>query len=135
VKFYIATGLANFKNHNIIRDELIRLGHEITYDWTVHGSVKEKGIEILQEKGMLEAKGVEDADFVVVLLPGGRGTHSELGMSIALKKKTIIWAQVENKDFFKACKKTCIFYHLAKQFVGNFDLLPQMINGYILRAD
>ncbi len=132
MKFYIATGLKNFEKHNIVRDGLLKLGHEITYDWTIHGSVKNKGIEELQEKGMLEVKGVKDADFVVVLLPGGRGTHSELGMSIALGKKTIIWARDEDEDFFKACDKTCIFYHLVKQIIGDEDIIPQMIDNYIL---
>lgn len=137
MKYYIATALKNAKNHNIVRDGLNKLGHEITYDWTTHGSVKHKGKEVLREKGNLEQKGIEEANFVVVLLPGGRGTHTELGMAIALGKKVIIWCSEEDKYFFEACDKTCIFYHLEEvdRVVGRFEELPSIINNILWDKD
>ena len=40
MKYYIATGIKRAKEHNLIRNALNKLGHMITYDWTIHGSVK-----------------------------------------------------------------------------------------------
>lgn len=117
MKFYIATGLAYILEHNDLRDLLTAKGHEITYDWTIHGSVKGGGQERYTEIARNEARGIYDADFVVVMLnpPTSynimRGTHVELGMAIACSTmpKIIIfanpsvWEQIE--------KNPCIFYH------------------------
>lgn len=85
MKFYIATTLDNWCVHNLVRDILSKQGHEITYDWTIHGPAWPKGLDFVREIALNECSGVLHADFVVVLLPAGRGTHVELGMAIALK--------------------------------------------------
>jgi hypothetical protein len=69
--------------HNSVRDALKNRGHEISYDWTLHGSVKSVSKERLREVASLELDGISEADFVVVLLPGGNGTHSLL-MQLAM---------------------------------------------------
>ena len=74
--------------HNMVRDDLKKCGHDLTYDWTLHGSVKSVSKERLREVASLELDGVSEADFVVVLLPGGNGTHLELGFSIAREKES-----------------------------------------------
>ena len=66
----------------MLRDSLQTMGHEISYDWTLHGSVKSVSKERLQQVAMLELDGILEADFVVVLLPGGNGTHLEFGFAI-----------------------------------------------------
>jgi hypothetical protein len=109
MKFYIATGLENHAAHNNVRDRLTALGHELTYDWTVHGPVWRSGVDVIRKTAIAERRGVEDADFVVVLLPGGRGTHAELGMALALRKPVIIWASDDSQ--FGAVPQTCAFYH------------------------
>lgn len=87
MKFYIATGINNAYTHNIVRDLLIKEGHEITYDWTLHGAVISKGLERCKEVCLLEIEGVYTADVVIVIWPGGRGAHVELGIAIASKKQ------------------------------------------------
>ena len=77
MKYYIATSIKRAKEHNLIRDALNEFGHQITYDWTVHGSVKNTSLELLKKVGQAEIEGVKYADFMVVLLPGGNGTHPE----------------------------------------------------------
>lgn len=79
---YIATGLENFGQHNLLRDSLKPYGVGITYDWTRHGPVYRDGDRRCREVSGLEAEGVIEADLVVVMLPGGRGTHVELGIAI-----------------------------------------------------
>lgn len=107
--FYIATSLSRAPEHNQLRDALVNRGYRITYDWTVHGSVKTSSLTRLEEVAHYEARGVLSADIVIVLLPGGFGTHAELGMAIGAQKKIILHS--EDGEIFTACEKTCAFYH------------------------
>lgn len=82
MRYYIATTLENHAEHNRIRDILNAAGHECTYDWTEHGSLMkfpERRAEVAQK----ELNGVIEADVIIVLMPGGRGTHVELGAALA----------------------------------------------------
>lgn len=109
MRVYIATRLENYAMHNAVRDALIAQGHEITYDWTVHGPVWRDGTERIAEVQGLERDGVAHAHVVVVLLPGGRGTHVELGMALALGKSIVLWSP--SADVFTAHPDSCAFYH------------------------
>ncbi len=109
MKFYIATSLSRAGAHNMIRDSLQALQHEIAYDWTLHGSVKSVSYERLQEVAILELNGVLESDFVVVLLPGGHGTHLELGFALASGKK--IFLHSEDPSLFELGPQTNAFYH------------------------
>lgn len=108
-KFYIATSLSRANHHNFVRDLLVQRGHELTYDWSVHGSVKSTTVEKLNQVAHKELEGVLSADFVLILLPGGHGTHFELGAALATGKNVILHSQEEY--FFEPCEKTCAFYH------------------------
>ncbi len=109
MKFYIATSLSRVTAHRVVRNALRTHGHEISYDWTLHGSVKSVSIERLQEVAVLELDGVSEADFVVVLLPGGNGTHLELGFAIARGKKVFLHS--EDSLIFELGPQTSAFYH------------------------
>ena len=108
MKFYIATTLENAAQAREVATALKAAGHEQTYDWTRHGSVQAGGFHAIREAAMNEEKGVRDADIVVMLLPGARGAHAELGMAIALKKWVIIYGRKET-DFIQT-GRTCAFY-------------------------
>lgn len=110
-KFYIGTSLSRAKEHNFVRDLLKQRGHELTYDWTLHGNMKSTTVEILNTIAHKELEGLLSADFVVILLPGGHGTHFELGAAIAAGKNVIIHS--EEKALFEPCQKTCAFYHFS----------------------
>lgn len=108
---YIATKLANHAQHNEVRDRLAELGISLTYDWTEHGSVKDTSESRIIEVAEAERAGVWMADIVIVLLPGGRGTHAELGMAVSQQRTTIIYAPPEvAKGAFSVSKETCAFY-------------------------
>ena len=107
--FYIATSLSRAKDHNRVRDLLTEQGHTITYDWTLHGSVKSTTVQRLAEVAEKETDGVMSADIVIILLPGGYGTHAELGMALGTGKKIIVHSA--DQAPFTACEKTCAFYH------------------------
>lgn len=109
MKYYIATKLENHGEHNRLRDMLNAAGHECTYDWSVHGPVYGSGLEKVREVATLELQGVLDADAVVVLWPGGRGTHVELGAALAAGKPVVVASDVEGHHV--ASPETCAFYH------------------------
>jgi len=108
MKFYIATGLANYEAHQELRDQLVALGHEITYNWTEHGSVQKESDAVKEQTAINEWLGVSDADVLIVLLPGGRGTHAEIGIALGTETKVVLVgseeAQLQNG-------LTCVFYY------------------------
>ncbi len=109
---YIATRLENTEKYFEVRAALKELDVGISYDWTLHGPVWRSGAERIREVSICEFKGVELADYVIVILPGGRGTHCELGMAIALGKQIFILAESpEVQNMQGATPETCAFYH------------------------
>ena len=120
LRFYIATRLERAADHNYVRDRLVSFGHEITYDWTIHGPVWRSGVDRIREVAAAEMQGVMTADVVVTLLPGGRGTHAELGMGLALRKQIVLHGTEQD---FGATPETCAFYHGEKTIhvIGALD--------------
>jgi nucleoside 2-deoxyribosyltransferase len=83
-KFYIASGLDNFGLVRQVAETLKAAGWTHTYDWTKHGSVAGLGEQAFVDCAKNEVEGVIAADVVIALLPGGRGTHVELGIALGL---------------------------------------------------
>ena len=123
MRIYIATSLDNAAEHNKLRD-LLDPRHELTYDWTTHGSVQHEGEDVIRSVAYKEARGVSDADLCVVLLPGGRGTHVELGIAIGAEVPVYIYN-------YRAYPQWCAFYlhHLVRLFdADEFELMVACIN-------
>ena len=119
MKFYIASKLENYEQVSYLAGKLKSAGWTHTYDWTIHGSVKESSIELLKEVGQKELNGVKEADVVIILTPQGRGTHTELGIALALNKQ--IYLCHSDRTFFCYDDNTSAFYWLPQvnQFVGS----------------
>ena len=109
-KFYIGTGLANRDQHNVVRDFLVGLGHEITYDWTVEEDDFSKGKEPLAAIAQKEVDGIKAADYVVILWPGGRGMHVEMGVAISELKDVHFVTPIESHH--DCAPGTSAFYYL-----------------------
>lgn len=110
MKYYIATGLKNAHRAQQLRRRLNANGHVWTYDWTEHGAAGHLGEDRLSQIAVHEFYGVTVADVLIVLLPGGKGTHAELGMAIAMGKPIIIWD--ETRAEWVCDNDTCSFYWL-----------------------
>jgi nucleoside 2-deoxyribosyltransferase len=141
MKFYIASGLENAALVKKVRDELQQGGDQITYDWTLHGSVQDFP-DKWREVGHAEIKGVLDADFVVVILPGGKGTHTELGIALAKyeylnyqkKQQFKIFIYEETDSFFShPNQRICVFYYQAPcvRVVGSIEHLYRVIETHL----
>jgi len=129
MKFYIAS---NLKNHEQVKSlaTLLKLsGWEHTYDWTVHGSIKEIDVETLKSIGLKEYEGVKNSDIVIVSAPQGRGTHVELGMAIALNK--VVYIYHTDDKYFRCDDNTSAFYWLPNinHFVGSIGELVEKMQA------
>lgn len=132
MRYYIASRLENAPRVRELKSILDVQGWNHTYDWTVHGSVQSAGPEVIAEVARAEARGVEMAQVVIVLLPGGRGTHTELGMSIAWHmaaepRRTILLSESAEIDFGQDGRTCCFYHHPAVERVSTWgDLLAAL---------
>jgi hypothetical protein len=104
-KVYIASRLENAAAVRELRDELAKHDVVLTYDWTEHGSVQNEGAERMRDVAHAEASGVEEADLVIVLLPGGRGTHVEIGIAIGAGVDILLVGEQQSEGH------DCAFYN------------------------
>jgi len=112
MKFYIATRIEHADKHRALANELRQRGHEISYDWTTRGSVTGNA-DGLKDTAIAEATGVRDADCTIILLPGGRGTHVELGIAIGvgMMRQDFPRPILIVGDTGGLTKDTCALYH------------------------
>ena len=122
MKFYIASRLENAEMVSKLAAVLKAAGHIQTYNWTEHGSVQDEDIGIINQVAENELRGVKSADMVIVLLPGARGTHTELGIALGCGNKDIIIC-AETNDALLQDGRTCSFYWTTGtiHIIGGFD--------------
>ncbi|MGA2813598.1 MAG: nucleoside 2-deoxyribosyltransferase [Candidatus Acidiferrum sp.] len=87
--FYLATRKDRGNEADALSAELQAHGWQRTYAWTALDSTTTEGFA---EVALKEIAGVRDADVLIVLLPGGFGTHVEIGAALALGKPVILHA-------------------------------------------
>jgi nucleoside 2-deoxyribosyltransferase len=107
MKFYIASSFKNIDKVKYVSKKLKDKGYIHTYDWTINKNVTT--LEELKEIGQKEKNAVMESDFVVILLPGGKGTHIELGIALGQGKKIFLYSPDGAIDNFET---TSTFYHL-----------------------
>lgn len=119
MKFYVGSGMKNWELVNNYAKLLKENGWEQTHDWVKNISDDISRDDMIKYAS-LESQGVADADVVIMLLPGGRGAHIELGMAMALNKK-IFLCSTTKEDF--NIENTVAFYELPKvtQLVGKAE--------------
>lgn len=85
--FYVATALERGEEAKTFAAALANLGHELSYAWWDHGSVQSEGPDRIAEVARAESGAILRSSLFVALLPGGRGTHIEIGLAIAAHEK------------------------------------------------
>lgn len=123
-KFYIAS---SFNNIEKVREVSIRLkdkGFIQTYDWTQNE--RAATLEDLKEIGEKERIAVLEADFLIVLLPAGKGSHIEFGIALGQGKKIYLFSENDDIDNFET---TSTFYHLdnVEKIMGTVDELVKRV--------
>ncbi|MEH7443808.1 nucleoside 2-deoxyribosyltransferase [Bacillus sp. JJ1122] len=124
MKFYIASC---FKNRDIVKAMAAQLkieGFYHTYDWTIND--RADSMELLASIGESELSAVRNSDFFVMLLPGGKGSHIEMGIALGLGKRIYLYSP--NNDIYEF-DKTSTFYHVAgvTKFVGDTQSFMQFL--------
>ncbi|MCT4784801.1 nucleoside 2-deoxyribosyltransferase [Exiguobacterium aestuarii] len=124
MRFYVGSSFANIEDVRFIRDQLTAFGHAHTYDWTQNE--RAASIDALRMIGEEEVTGIQTADFVVILLPGGKGAHVELGIAIGMNKAVFLY---DLGDQMMNMEETSTFYHVdaVQRLGGPFHDLPHQI--------
>lgn len=107
MKYYIASSIANKEIVNLTIKSLNNLGFINTYNWTLNEKADNK--LKLKNIGIEELNAVKDADILIAILPGGKGTHIEMGIAIGFNKPVLI--AYFNKELISV-DNSATFYHL-----------------------
>ena len=124
VNFYIASSFKNIEQVRELSSVLKLKGFTQSYDWTQNE--KANSFEKLATIGEKEKEAVMNSDFLVILLPAGKGSHIELGIALGLGKRIYIYSPTNEINEYD---KTSTFYHIKdiNKFVGNFDSFKQYL--------
>lgn len=106
MKYYIASSFANKEIVNQTIKSLNNLGFINTYNWTLNEKADNK--LKLKKIGLEELNAVKDADILIAILPGGKGTHIEIGIALGCNK-TIIIAYFNEE--LVSIENSATFYH------------------------
>lgn len=118
MKFYIASSLDNIEMVRHVAGQLKQKGFFHTYDWTVNG--RANNLEKLKKIGQEEKEAVMQSDFIIIILPGGKGTHIEFGIALGLSKRIYLYSP---DDEINDPSKSSTFYQLPEvnKFVGEIN--------------
>jgi hypothetical protein len=93
---YIASTLSNAPRVRQLRDRLATMGIGLTYDWTSHNNgapyIDDSDPDLKRSIAYTELMGVRQAKAVLVVLPGGCGTHFEMCAAYLWRKPIIMLA-------------------------------------------
>ncbi|MFX3675013.1 MAG: nucleoside 2-deoxyribosyltransferase [Paenisporosarcina sp.] len=130
MKFYVASGFQNKEQVRFVAAELLKYGWYHTYDWTQNN--RANSLEDLQRIGILEKDAVAQSDLVIVLLPGGKGCHIELGMAIAGNKKIFLYSP---DQMVMNMETTSTFYHLPEVdiYLGTIEELVEKVKATFVK--
>ncbi|WP_153727557.1 nucleoside 2-deoxyribosyltransferase [Salinibacillus xinjiangensis] len=127
MNFYIASSLKNKEKARYVASRLKEYGFSLTYDWTRNAPAET--YSELKEIGEMEKEGVRQADFLVMIMPAGVGSHTELGMALAMRKRVYLYSP--DHDIFDI-QNTSTFYYVngIHKFVGLLDNFISEIHHY-----
>jgi hypothetical protein len=124
MKFYVRSSFKNIDSVRYVTTSLKEVGFTHTYDWTLNG--KAQDIPALREIGEKEKSAVMESDFVMILLPAGKGSHIELGIALGLGKRVYLHSPDQQ---INDPATTSTFYHVTgvQTFIGTLDSFIQEV--------
>jgi nucleoside 2-deoxyribosyltransferase len=90
MNFYIGSSFSNIHHVRELAAFLKVQGFQQTYDWTANSRADSVGE--LRSIGEAEFAAVKKADFIVIILPAGKGSHIELGLALAFGKRVYLYS-------------------------------------------
>lgn len=130
-RFYVASSFKNVENVRYVAQSLESKGNLNTYDWTGIEGASDGSTLTLEDLGHIgqkERDGLLKADVVVILLPGGKSAHVEMGIAIGQAKRIFLHSPDAAIDNIET---TSTFYHLpeVEKCYGTLDELLEEITG------
>jgi hypothetical protein len=124
-KFYVASSFKNLDTVRYVSKQLINKGYIHTYDWTKNE--RASTVEDLREIGQQEKDAVMEADFIIILLPAGKGSHIEFGIALGLEKRIYLYSPDEEVNRLET---TSTFYHLPEvhKCIGTIEKLIETVS-------
>ena len=105
-RFYLSTRRDRSAKVAPLLEALKAKGWERTFDWADREASSESEYGDL---AVAEITGIREADVVIVILPGGRGTHVEIGVALAMGKPVILHAP--NRKTLESPYPCAFHYH------------------------
>lgn len=115
--FYLSSRFSNTTNVKKVATDLLNLNFSQTYDWTTISQVT--SMEQLKTIGKEELKGIQAADFLVLLTPAGKSSHVEMGIALASNLRVYVHSFDSN---ILSMEETSVFYHLPNVTIVVGDL-------------
>ena len=115
-KVYVASAADDWPQARKMQVCLEHCGFEITHDWTEgirageYNVAAQQPAEDWKQMATIDMQGVREADAVVFVAPGARGSHAELGAALALGLPVIVYARRPDLLTDKL-GRDCVFYH------------------------
>jgi len=120
-QIYVASTLSNWERILFVCQQLEQCGITITYRWC---DWKQKTMEVAQKWDPTiaedELKGVWDANCILAVMPGERGSHFEMGAAYVLHKPIVICDDTDGSA------RPVAFHKLPG--IERYDNLPQSID-------
>ena len=131
MNYYIGSGFYNIENVRRLRDLLSAQGHTHTYDWTLN--TRADSVDALRDIGEKERDAIKGSDFVIILLPAGKGSHVELGIAIGSGVPVFLHDTTDSMTNFET---TSTFYHVAQvvQLSGALEDIPSQIDAFLIES-
>ncbi|MCJ7841662.1 nucleoside 2-deoxyribosyltransferase [Lederbergia sp. NSJ-179] len=108
-KFYVASSFKNKDTVRYVSQYLKDKGFIHTYDWTQNE--RASTFEDLKKIGHQERDAILESNFIIVILPAGKGSHIELGIALGQGKKIYLYSPDGGVNNFDT---TSTFYHLPE---------------------
>jgi len=126
MELYVAGKFSDKKQIKEYMNELVKLGHSITHDWTSFESENADQNKMAQS-AVKDVEAVKECDVLIAFLTDPqyayRGTFSEIGIALGTDKEII----VVNSDEQAYCTTNVFYHHPDIIHVKTWDeLLPQL---------
>lgn len=123
-KFYVASSFKNIETVRYVSQQLVKRGFIHTYDWTKNE--RASTFDDLKAIGTQEKNAVIESDFLIVLIPAGKGSHIELGIALGQGKKIYLYSPDDQINHFET---TSTFYHLpeVEKCMGTIEELIERV--------
>lgn len=118
MKIYVGGSSEELVQIRLIMKILQLRGHTITFDWTQCFSWKSPD---LTENARLDLEAIREADLVLLVFERNRnyqGTHTEMGIALALGKEVIILGPKADKNIFS---RLCTIYHELYDVISELE--------------